>query len=82
MNEILTAQEVAAELRCSKAQVYELMNGEVKDRTRPAWISDEQVGGQVNLRKVRYLSSVQYRVMVYGIRGTFGIVSNVKSVTY
>ena len=31
--EILTAQEVAAELRCSKAQVYKLMNGEVKDRT-------------------------------------------------
>jgi hypothetical protein len=30
---ILTAQEVAAELRCSKAQVYKLMNGEVKDRT-------------------------------------------------
>ena len=33
MNDILTAQEVAAELRCSKAQVYRLMNGEVKDRT-------------------------------------------------
>jgi len=32
-NEILTAQEVAVELRCSKAQVYKLMNGEVKDRT-------------------------------------------------
>jgi hypothetical protein len=32
-NEILTAQEVATELRCSKAQVYKLMNGEVKDRT-------------------------------------------------
>lgn len=32
-NGILTAQEVAAELRCSKAQVYKLMNGEVKDRT-------------------------------------------------
>jgi excisionase family DNA binding protein len=30
---LLTAQEVAAELRCSKAQVYKLMNGEVKDRT-------------------------------------------------
>ena len=26
---ILTAKEVAAELRCSKAQVYRLMNGEV-----------------------------------------------------
>jgi hypothetical protein len=33
MSEILTAKEVAAELRCSKAQVYKLMNGEVKDRT-------------------------------------------------
>ncbi len=33
VNGILTAQEVAAELRCSKAQVYKLMNGEVKDRT-------------------------------------------------
>ena len=33
VNEILTAQEVAAELRCSKAQVYKLMNGEVKERT-------------------------------------------------
>jgi hypothetical protein len=26
---ILTAKELAAELRCSKAQVYRLMNGEV-----------------------------------------------------
>ena len=25
---------MAAELRCSKAQVYKLMNGDVKDRTR------------------------------------------------
>jgi len=33
MNEILTATEVAEELRCSKAQVYKLMNGEVRDRT-------------------------------------------------
>ena len=33
MNEILTAKEVAEELRCSKAQVYKLMNGEVKNRT-------------------------------------------------
>jgi len=33
MNEILTAKEVAAELRCSKAQIYKLMNGEVRDRT-------------------------------------------------
>jgi predicted DNA-binding transcriptional regulator AlpA len=29
MNEILTAKEVAAELRCSRAQVYKLINGEV-----------------------------------------------------
>ncbi len=33
MSEILTAKEVAAELRCSKSQVYKLMNGDVKDRT-------------------------------------------------
>ena len=33
MNEFLTAKEVAAELRCSKAQVHKLMNGEVKNRT-------------------------------------------------
>ena len=33
MNEILTAKEVAEELRCSKAQVYKLMNGEVENRT-------------------------------------------------
>ena len=33
MNDILTAKEVAEELRCSKAQIYKLMNGEVKDRT-------------------------------------------------
>ncbi len=33
MNEILTVREVAQELRCSKAHVYKLMNGEVKDRT-------------------------------------------------
>ena len=33
MNEILTAKEVAEELRCSKAQVYKLMNGNVKNRT-------------------------------------------------
>jgi hypothetical protein len=31
-NEILTAHELAVELRCSKAQLYKLMNGEVKDR--------------------------------------------------
>ena|SRR5438876_6170175 len=29
--ELLTPREVAAELRCSKAQVYRLINGEVKD---------------------------------------------------
>jgi hypothetical protein len=29
LNEILTAKEVAVELRCSKAQVYKLINGEV-----------------------------------------------------
>ena len=29
MSEILNAKEVAAELRCSKAQVYKLMNGDV-----------------------------------------------------
>ena len=34
MNEILTAREVAAELRCSTAQVYKLMNGEVRNRTK------------------------------------------------
>jgi Helix-turn-helix domain len=28
-SDILTAKEVAAELRCSKAQVYRLINGEV-----------------------------------------------------
>lgn len=27
MNEVLTVQEVAAELRCSKAHVYKLLNG-------------------------------------------------------
>jgi hypothetical protein len=29
VNEVLTAKEVAVELRCSKAQVYKLINGEV-----------------------------------------------------
>jgi predicted DNA-binding transcriptional regulator AlpA len=29
MDEVLTAKEVAAELRCSRAQVYKLINGEV-----------------------------------------------------
>ena len=28
---ILTANEIAAELRCSKAQVYRLMNGSIPD---------------------------------------------------
>jgi hypothetical protein len=30
---VLTAKEVATELRCSKAQVYRLMNGEVDGLT-------------------------------------------------
>jgi hypothetical protein len=29
-DEIMTAKEVAGELRCSKAQVYRLLNGEVE----------------------------------------------------
>jgi hypothetical protein len=29
--QILTTAEIAAELRCSKAQVYRLLNGEVRD---------------------------------------------------
>ena len=33
MSEILTAKDVAAELRCSKAQVYKLMNGSVRNCT-------------------------------------------------
>jgi excisionase family DNA binding protein len=32
-NEILTVAEVAAELRCSKALVYKLVNGEVRGVT-------------------------------------------------
>ncbi len=39
MSEILTATEVAAELRCSKAQVYRLLNGEVKDVPKLPYIS-------------------------------------------
>ena len=31
---ILTAQEVAKELRCSKAHVYQLLNGNIKGLTR------------------------------------------------
>jgi len=30
-DQILTTTEIAAELRCSKAQVYRLLNGEVRD---------------------------------------------------
>ena len=33
MSEILTAKDVAAELRCSKAKVYKLMNGSVRNCT-------------------------------------------------
>lgn len=36
---ILTAVEVAAELRCSKAQVYRLLNGAVKDVPKLPYIS-------------------------------------------
>ena len=32
-DEILTVAEVAAELKCSKAQIYELVNGEVRGVT-------------------------------------------------
>ena len=39
MNEILTAKEVAAELRCSKAQVYKLINGAVPGITKLPSIS-------------------------------------------
>ena len=38
-DEILTATEIAAELRCSKAQVYRLLNGEVRDVPRLPAIS-------------------------------------------
>ena len=30
-DQILTTAEIAAELRCSRAQVYRLINGEVRD---------------------------------------------------
>lgn len=33
LSEILTAKDVAEELRCSKAQVYRLMNGSVRNCT-------------------------------------------------
>jgi hypothetical protein len=36
---ILTTQEIAVELRCSKAQVYRLLNGAVKDVPKLAYIS-------------------------------------------
>ena len=39
MNEILTAKEVAEELRCSRAQVYRLLNGAVKDVPQLPYIS-------------------------------------------
>jgi excisionase family DNA binding protein len=39
VNEILTPSEVAADLRCSKAQVYRLLNGEVKDVPKLPYIS-------------------------------------------
>jgi hypothetical protein len=32
-NELLTAGEIALELRCSKAHVYRLLNGKVRGRT-------------------------------------------------
>jgi hypothetical protein len=34
MEEILTAKEIAAELRCSTAQIYRAINGEVKGCTK------------------------------------------------
>ena len=36
---ILTTREIAAELRCSKAQVYRLLNGAVKDVLKLPYIS-------------------------------------------
>ena len=39
MHEILTAKEVAEELRCSKAQVYRLLDGDVKDVPKLPYIS-------------------------------------------
>lgn len=36
---VLTAGEVAVELRCSKAQVYRLLNGDVKDVPKLPYIS-------------------------------------------
>lgn len=39
MNQILTAKEVAEELRCSRAQVYRLLNGMVKDVPKLPYIS-------------------------------------------
>ena len=39
MHEILTAKEMAEELRCSKAQVYRLLDGDVKDVPKLPYIS-------------------------------------------
>jgi hypothetical protein len=39
LHEILTAKEVAEELRCSKAQVYRLQDGDVKDVPKLPYIS-------------------------------------------
>ena len=39
MNEILTAKEVADELRCSRAQVYRLLNGSIKNVPKLPYIS-------------------------------------------
>jgi excisionase family DNA binding protein len=39
MNDILTAKEVAEELRCSRAQVYRLLKGTVKDVPKLPYIS-------------------------------------------
>jgi excisionase family DNA binding protein len=38
-DQILTTAEIAAELRCSKAQVYRLLNGNVRDVPRLPSIS-------------------------------------------
>ena len=39
MAEILTAKEVADELRCSRAQVYRLLNGSIKNVPKLPYIS-------------------------------------------
>ena len=38
-DQILTTTEIAVELRCSKAQVYRLLNGVVKDVPKLPYIS-------------------------------------------